>query len=118
MKDLTSGREFWVNLRDYDVSKIEVEDEGDVILADTVGFIRQLPHDLVAAFKATLQETQEAVLLLHVIDASDERFRDNIDAVNTVLEEIEAHEVPTLLVMNKNLSVKQFGIRKKKQKLF
>ena len=86
---------------DPTLRKIDVEDVGDVILADTVGFIRHLPHDLVAAFKATLQETQEAELLLHVIDASDERFRDNIDAVNTVLEEIDAHEVPTMLVMNK-----------------
>ncbi|WP_114813537.1 GTPase HflX [Vibrio cholerae] len=71
------------------------------VLADTVGFIRHLPHDLVAAFKATLQETQEADILLHVVDASDERFRENIQAVETVLQEIDAHEVPTLLVMNK-----------------
>ncbi|MDD1795859.1 GTPase HflX [Enterovibrio sp. ZSDZ42] len=86
---------------DPTLRKIEVDDVGDVILADTVGFIRHLPHDLVAAFKATLKETQEATLLLHVIDASDERFRENIDAVNEVLEEIDANEVPTLLVMNK-----------------
>lgn len=75
--------------------------EGISILADTVGFIRHLPHDLVAAFKATLQETQEANILLHVVDASDERFRENIEAVDIVLEEIDAHEVPYLLVMNK-----------------
>ncbi|MDD1781520.1 GTPase HflX [Enterovibrio sp. ZSDZ35] len=86
---------------DPTLRKIDVEDVGDVILADTVGFIRHLPHDLVAAFKATLKETQEAQLLLHVIDASDDRFRENIDAVNIVLEEIEANDVPTLLVMNK-----------------
>ncbi|KXF80210.1 ribosome rescue GTPase HflX [Enterovibrio coralii] len=86
---------------DPTLRKIDVEDVGDVILADTVGFIRHLPHDLVAAFKATLKETQEAQLLLHVVDASDERFRENIDAVNVVLEEIEANEVPVLLVMNK-----------------
>lgn len=86
---------------DPTLRKIEVSDVGDVILADTVGFIRHLPHDLVAAFKATLQETQEASLLLHVVDASDERFRENMDAVHVVLEEIDAHEVPTLLVMNK-----------------
>ncbi len=70
-------------------------------MADTVGFIRHLPHDLVAAFKATLQETQEADILLHVVDASDERFRENIQAVHVVLEEINAHEIPTLVVMNK-----------------
>lgn len=60
-----------------------------------------IPHDLVAAFKATLQETRQATLLLHIIDAADFRVQENIDAVNTVLEEIEADEIPTLLVMNK-----------------
>lgn len=86
---------------DPTLRKIELDDVGMSILADTVGFIRHLPHDLVAAFKATLQETQEADILLHVVDASDDRFRENIHAVNEVLEEIDAHEVPSLLVMNK-----------------
>ncbi len=96
---------------DPTLRKIEVKDVGDAILADTVGFIRHLPHDLVAAFKATLQETQEASLLLHVVDASDERFRENMDAVNTVLEEIEAHEIPSLVVMNKIDSLQQITPR-------
>jgi GTP-binding protein HflX len=86
---------------DPTLRKIELSDVGPAILADTVGFIRHLPHDLVAAFKATLQETQEADILLHVVDASDERFRENIQAVDDVLLEIEANDVPTLLVMNK-----------------
>ncbi|MGL4830338.1 MAG: ribosome rescue GTPase HflX [Vibrio sp.] len=86
---------------DPTLRKIDLADVGPAVLADTVGFIRHLPHDLVAAFKATLQETQEADILLHVVDASDERFRENIQAVETVLQEIDAHEVPTLLVMNK-----------------
>ncbi|MEZ8106853.1 ribosome rescue GTPase HflX [Vibrio cortegadensis] len=86
---------------DPTLRKIELADVGPAILADTVGFIRHLPHDLVAAFKATLQETQEADILLHVVDASDERFRENIQAVHDVLEEIDAHEVPSLVVMNK-----------------
>ncbi|GAB2652661.1 ribosome rescue GTPase HflX [Vibrio panuliri] len=86
---------------DPTLRKIELADVGAAILADTVGFIRHLPHDLVAAFKATLQETQEADILLHVVDASDERFRENIQAVHEVLEEIDAHEVPALVVMNK-----------------
>ena len=86
---------------DPTLRKIDLVDVGPAILADTVGFIRHLPHDLVAAFKATLQETQEADILLHVVDASDERFHENIDAVHEVLEEIDAHEVPALLVMNK-----------------
>ncbi|PNH87635.1 ribosome rescue GTPase HflX [Vibrio diazotrophicus] len=94
---------------DPTLRKIELKDVGPAILADTVGFIRHLPHDLVAAFKATLQETQEADILLHVVDASDERFRENIQAVNDVLQEIDANEVPTLLVMNKidNLDVQE-----------
>ena len=73
---------------DPTLRKIELEDVGGAILADTVGFIRHLPHDLVAAFKATLQETQEADILLHVVDASDDRFRENIHAVNEVLERL------------------------------
>ncbi|MCE0493487.1 ribosome rescue GTPase HflX [Vibrio salinus] len=86
---------------DPTLRKIDLDEVGSAILADTVGFIRHLPHDLVAAFKATLQETQDADILLHVVDASDERFRENIDAVQDVLIEIEANEVPSLVVMNK-----------------
>lgn len=86
---------------DPTLRRIRVDDVGDVVLADTVGFIRHLPHDLVAAFKATLLETKEATLLLHVIDASDANLMDNIDAVNDVLFEINAQDIPTLLVMNK-----------------
>ena len=85
---------------DPTLRRIDVADVGETVLADTVGFIRHLPHDLVAAFKATLQETRQATLLLHVIDAADVRVQENIEAVNTVLEEIDAHEIPTLLVMN------------------
>lgn len=86
---------------DPTLRKIDIEDVGDVILADTVGFIRHLPHDLVAAFQATLQETQEADLLLHVIDVADPRKSDNIEQVTHVLEQIEADDIPQLLVCNK-----------------
>ncbi|ERK13910.1 GTP-binding protein HflX [Serratia fonticola AU-P3(3)] len=86
---------------DPTLRRIDVADVGDTVLADTVGFIRHLPHDLVAAFKATLQETRQASLLLHVIDAADTRVDENIEAVNSVLAEIESDEIPTLLVMNK-----------------
>ena len=86
---------------DPTLRRIEVEDVGRVILADTVGFIRHLPHDLVAAFKATLTETREAELLLHVVDISDERRSENIEQVEDVLTEIEAGEVPQLLICNK-----------------
>lgn len=80
---------------------LELENIGRVIFADTVGFIRHLPHDLVAAFKATLQETREATILLHVVDCHDERMQDNIEQVNLVLNEIGAGKVKQLLVFNK-----------------
>jgi GTP-binding protein HflX len=86
---------------DPTLRRVNVADVGDTVLADTVGFIRHLPHDLVAAFKATLQETRQASLLLHIIDASDPRVAENMAAVDAVLAEIEADEIPTLLVMNK-----------------
>lgn len=86
---------------DPTLRKIQLQDVGSAILADTVGFIRHLPHDLVAAFKATLQETQEADLLLHVVDFSDEQFRENIDQVNDVLDEIGAGDIPQLMICNK-----------------
>ncbi len=86
---------------DPTLRRIEIEDVGRAILADTVGFIRHLPHDLVAAFKATLTETREAELLLHVVDIADDRRSENIDQVQEVLQEIEANEVPQLIVCNK-----------------
>lgn len=72
-----------------------------VVLADTVGFIRQLPHDLVAAFRSTLKETQDADLLLHVVDASSDERDSNMEQVNLVLDEIDAADRPQLLVFNK-----------------
>ncbi|WP_026289683.1 ribosome rescue GTPase HflX [Thioalkalivibrio sulfidiphilus] len=86
---------------DPTLRRVDLPDQQAVILADTVGFVRQLPHDLVAAFKATLTETREASLLLHVVDAADPRREDNIQQVNSVLEEIGAAEVPRILVYNK-----------------
>lgn len=86
---------------DPTLRRMQIQDVGTAVLADTVGFIRFLPHDLVSAFKSTLQETTEASLLLHVIDVADDRKNENIDAVNQVLGEIGALEIPTLLVYNK-----------------
>lgn len=86
---------------DPTLRRLNVPDVGEVVLADTVGFIRHLPHDLVAAFKATLQETRQATLLMHIVDAADVRLDENIEAVEIVLETIESDEIPTLLVMNK-----------------
>ncbi|TFJ90224.1 GTPase HflX [Lonepinella koalarum] len=86
---------------DPTLRRLQIQDVGTTILADTVGFVRELPHDLVSAFKSTLQETTEASLLLHVIDSADSRKLENIQAVNEVLQEINADNVPTLLVYNK-----------------
>lgn len=78
-----------------------VGDGESVVLSDTVGFIRGLPHQLVEAFKSTLDETVHADILLHVVDASSPAKDDQIVEVNKVLEEIDAHEIPTILVLNK-----------------
>jgi GTP-binding protein HflX len=74
---------------------------GTVLLSDTVGFIRDLPHHLIASFKATLEETRQASLLLHVADASSPHAREQIAAVYDVLKELEIEEKRTLLVLNK-----------------
>lgn len=80
---------------------IDLPSFGRIIIADTVGFIRHLPHALVDAFRATLEETREARLLLHVIDASDPDCEKKVQAVNAVLQEIGADKVQQLLVYNK-----------------
>jgi GTP-binding protein HflX len=74
---------------------------GNVVLADTVGFVRDLPHELVAAFRSTLSEAREADLLLHVVDAADPHRQERIAQVDEVLAEVGAGELPQLLVYNK-----------------
>jgi len=86
---------------DPTLRRVELPAVGQVILADTVGFIRHLPHDLVAAFRATLEETVEANLLLHVIDAHDEERHAYMDQVNRVLKEIGAADIAQIEVYNK-----------------
>ena len=86
---------------DPTLRKLDINERQKVILADTVGFIRHLPHDLVAAFRATLAETREADLILHVVDSSDDNHDGKIHAVNRVLHDVGADEVPQLLVYNK-----------------
>ncbi|MBZ9557424.1 MULTISPECIES: ribosome rescue GTPase HflX [Modicisalibacter] len=86
---------------DPTLRRLEVADVGPVVMADTVGFIRHLPHKLVEAFQATLQEAAEASLLLHVIDCADPDREQNVAEVEGVLAEIGADEVPCLRVMNK-----------------
>lgn len=86
---------------DPTLRKLALKGVGDVIMADTVGFIRHLPHDLVAAFKSTLQETRDADLQLHVVDVADSRKDDNMQQVAKVLADIDADQLPQLLVFNK-----------------
>jgi GTP-binding protein HflX len=86
---------------DPTVRRIKVSDVGPVILADTVGFIRHLPHKLVEAFRATLEEAVMADLLIHVIDCADPERQDNVKQVLGVLAEIGAGDIPVLEVYNK-----------------
>jgi GTPase len=83
------------------VRRVQLPGGTQVVLADTVGFIRELPHELVAAFQSTLTEAREATLLLHVVDASDPRRDEHIEEVNRVLDEIGAGEIPQIRVYNK-----------------
>ena len=86
---------------DPTLRKLALERGGHAVLADTVGFIRDLPHDLVAAFRSTLEETRQAALLLHVVDAAASDRLDKQSEVDRVLDEIGAGEVPRLVVFNK-----------------
>jgi len=86
---------------DATLRRLDLGDATHAVLADTVGFIRELPHDLVASFRSTLQETNDAALLLHVVDASDPERDAYIETVNAVLREIGAENVPQIEVFNK-----------------
>jgi len=86
---------------DPTLRQIHIQRLGNVVISDTVGFIRNLPHDLVEAFCATLEEVIEADLLIHVIDYSNPDYLSHIDQVNVVLSQIEAHNKPILEVYNK-----------------
>ena len=86
---------------DPTVRRVELPQIGEVVLADTVGFVRELPHELVAAFHSTLQEARDADLLLHVVDAHDSKRDERIEQVRAVLEGIGAGSVRELLVFNK-----------------
>lgn len=86
---------------DPTLRQLVLEDKHEIVLADTVGFIRELPHDLIAAFRSTLQETEEATLLLHVVDVSDEERLQRMQEVDDVLAFIGADVVSQLVVYNK-----------------
>lgn len=86
---------------DPTLRRVQVSKGQAVVLADTVGFIQDLPHDLIEAFHATLQETHDADLILHIVDASDDNRDNNIVEVESVLEQIDALGVPQIMVYNK-----------------
>jgi len=96
---------------DPTLRRIELPDVGPIVLADTVGFIRHLPHKLVESFRATLEETTQATLLLHIVDAHDERRDENIGQVEEVLAEIGAQDIPVLQVYNKIDLLEDFAPR-------
>jgi GTP-binding protein HflX len=85
---------------DTTTRRVYLAADASIALSDTVGFIRDLPHTLVDSFKATLEETIQADLLLHVVDRSNAEYQEQIDAVNLVLEEIGAARVPQMVVFN------------------
>ncbi|MEK7708881.1 MAG: GTPase HflX [Pseudomonadota bacterium] len=86
---------------DTTTRKLFLAESGSVVISDTVGFIRELPHTLVAAFHATLEETVQADILLHVIDASSSNRDEQIEEVNKILKEIGADTIPQVLILNK-----------------
>jgi len=86
---------------DTTVRALQPETQPRILVSDTVGFIRNLPHDLVASFRSTLDEALDASLLLHVVDASDPSLRSHIQVTREVLESIDAGHLPSLLILNK-----------------
>lgn len=86
---------------DATLRRVTLPDKTTFILADTVGFIQQLPHELVAAFRATLEETRQATLLLHLVDASDTERQLRIKQVNQILTELGAADIPQIIIYNK-----------------
>ena len=101
---------------DPTMRRLELPNAGRVILADTVGFISHLPHSLVEAFQSTLEEVSGASLLLHVVDIASDRRDENIEQVNEVLAEIEASDVPQILVYNKlDLTGRSPGLERDEQ---
>lgn len=99
-EDIYTADQLFATL-DPTLRHIFIPNLGKVILADTVGFIRDLPHDLVAAFKGTLEETVQADLLIHVVDSQHDSRSDLVDSVHQVVQEIGAADIPQLLVFNK-----------------
>ncbi len=110
-----TANQFFATL-DATTRKLFIQGHGPLVISDTVGFIRELPHTLVAAFRATLEETVQSDMLLHVVDAGSPNREEQIEEVNKVLKEIGADAIPQILVLNKidliNLSSGTSGCRR------
>jgi GTP-binding protein HflX len=100
---------------DTTIRPIYPETRPKVLLSDTVGFIKKLPHDLVASFKSTLDEALNASLLLFVVDASDPSYRSQLEVTQKVLGEVGAHDIPKLIVLNKRDCLSEFQVKSLKQ---
>ena len=105
MRALTGGEVYVADklfaTLDTTVRVLVPETHPRILVSDTVGFIKKLPHDLVASFRSTLEEAREANLLLHVLDASDPAFRQQFEVTRTVLAELHADDAPSLVLLNK-----------------
>ena len=99
-REVAAGNRMFETL-DPTSRRLRVPVEQEVLLADTVGFIRNLPPDLISAFRATLEEIEMSSLIINVVDASDDHFREHIEAVNGILEGLELDSIPRLTVFNK-----------------
>jgi len=100
---------------DTTIRPMHPETRPKVLISDTVGFIKKLPHDLVASFKSTLDEALNASLLLFVVDASDPSFRSQLDVTKNVLNEVGATDVPSLLILNKSDQLTETQVSQLKQ---
>ncbi len=101
---------------DTTIRRIRFPQEREVIIADTVGFIRDLPADLIAAFRATLEELAHSNLLIHLVDVSDENYDDKIQSVVNILQQLDLMEIPSILVFNKNDLVNYAVLQTRTQK--
>ena len=86
---------------DTTIRKLNLDSSHEILLSDTVGFVRKLPHNLVASFKSTLKEVLEADLILVVLDISSPQIKDHVNTISDVLKEMGAYEIPTIQVLNK-----------------
>lgn len=103
---------------DPTIRKVALPNKIKVLFVDTVGFIKKLPHQLVAAFRATLEEVVKADLLLHIVDATHPQYEQHIESVNSILKELDASYKPTILVLNKIDLLRDYSSIKKMQKTY